>query len=37
MKSRRHHNNKGLRATKRGKRVEEVKKIAKRLGIEYKK
>jgi hypothetical protein len=35
MKYRRHHNNKAYRSTKNGKRTEEVKKIAKKLGIRY--
>lgn len=35
MKFRRHHNNKAYRSTKNGKRVEEVKRIAKKLGIKY--
>lgn len=33
MKTRRHHNNKGYRQIKRGKTREQVKAIAKRLGI----
>lgn len=35
MKFRRHHNNKAYSSTKNGKRVEEVKRIAKKLGIRY--
>lgn len=35
MKTRRHHNNKGSRQVKRGKTVDQVKRIAKRLGIKY--
>ncbi len=35
MKTRRHHNNKGYRQIKRGKTVEQVKGIAKKLGIPY--
>lgn len=37
MKQRRHHNNKGLRQIKRGKTVKQIKAIAKKLGIKYKK
>lgn len=33
MKTRRHHNNKGLRQVKRGKTREQVKMIARKLGI----
>jgi outer membrane protein assembly factor BamE (lipoprotein component of BamABCDE complex) len=33
MKTRRHHNNKGLRQVKRGKTRDQVAAIAKRLGI----
>jgi len=36
MKTRRHHNNRGLRQIKRGKTREQAKRIAKRLGIPYK-
>jgi len=35
MRERRHHNNKGFRQIKRGKTKDQVKKIAKRLGIKY--
>lgn len=35
MKSRKHHNNTGYRQIKRGKTREQVKRIAKRLGIPY--
>lgn len=35
MKTRRHHNNKGLRQIKRGKTIEQVKRIAKKLRIPY--
>lgn len=35
MKTRRHHNNTGYRQIKRGKTREQVKAMAKRLGIEY--
>lgn len=35
MKTRRHHNNKGSRQIKKGKTVEQVKRIAKKLGIPY--
>lgn len=34
MKTRRHHNNKGLRATQRGKRKKEVERMAKRLQVD---
>lgn len=34
-KARRHHNNKGLRQIKRGKTREQVKAMAKRLGVPY--
>jgi hypothetical protein len=33
MKTRRHHNNKGIRQIKRGKTYEQLRRIAKRLGI----
>lgn len=33
MKTRRHHNNKGYRQIKRGKTVEQVARIARKLGI----
>jgi hypothetical protein len=36
MKWRRHHNNKGFRQIKNGKTVDQVKRIAKKLGITYK-
>jgi len=35
-KTRRHHNNTGYRATRRGRRKNQVRWIAKRLGILYK-
>jgi hypothetical protein len=35
MKMRRHHNNSGRRATLRGRRVDEVKRIAHKLNIPY--
>lgn len=35
MKTRRHHNNKGARQIKRGKTVEQVKRIARRLGVPF--
>lgn len=35
MKTRKHHNNKGNRQIKRGKTVEQVKRIAKSLNIPY--
>jgi len=35
MKTRRHHNNKGLSQIKRGKTEEQVRNIAKRLSIPY--
>lgn len=35
MKTRRHHNNKGLRQIKRGKTVDQVKRIARKLGVRY--
>jgi hypothetical protein len=35
MKTRRHHNNKGRSQIKRGKCVDQVKRIAKKLGIPY--
>ena len=35
MKSRRHHNNKGTRQIKRGKTVEQVKRIAKKLRVPF--
>jgi len=35
VKTRRHHNNTGLRQIKRGKVREQVRAIAKRLGIPY--
>lgn len=35
MKNRRHHNNKGYRQIKRGKTVDQVKRIAQKLGIPY--
>jgi hypothetical protein len=36
MKFRRHHNNKAYRSNKNGKRSEEIKRIAKKLGIKNK-
>jgi hypothetical protein len=35
MKRRRHHNNKGTRQIKRGKTTEQLKRIAKRLGVRF--
>lgn len=35
VKNRRHHNNTGYRQIKRGKTREQVKRIAKKLGIKY--
>lgn len=35
MKTRRHHNNKGLRQVKRGKTRQQVKAIARRIGVPY--
>lgn len=35
MKMRRHHNNKGTRKIRRGKTYDEVRRMAKRLGIKY--
>lgn len=35
MKTRRHHNNKGLRQIKRGKPEKQVRRMAKKLGIKY--
>ena len=35
IKTRRHHNNKGYRQIKEGKTIDQVKKIAKKLGIPY--
>ncbi len=35
MKTRRHHNNKGLRQIKQGKTTLQVKKIARKLKIKY--
>lgn len=35
MKTRRHHNNKGLRQIKRGKTEEQLKRICKKLGLPY--
>lgn len=35
MKTRRHHNNKGSRQTRRGKTVDQVKRIAAKLGLRY--
>jgi tRNA U34 2-thiouridine synthase MnmA/TrmU len=36
MKFRRHHNNKGVRQIKHGRTIEQVKRIANKLGIPYK-
>jgi hypothetical protein len=36
MKTRRHHNNKGSRQIRRGKTVDQVKAMARRLGLKYK-
>lgn len=35
MKTRRHHNSTALTSTKRGKRVKEVKRIARKLKVPY--
>jgi hypothetical protein len=35
MKVRRHHNNKGTRQVKRGKTFEQLKRIAKKLGLPF--
>lgn len=35
MKTRKHHNNKGLRQIKNGKTYEQVKRVAKKLGIPF--
>lgn len=35
MKARRHHNNKGTRQIRRGKTKEQVKAMAKRMGVKY--
>lgn len=35
MKYRKHHNNKGLRTLRTGKTVQQVRRIARRLGIPY--
>lgn len=35
MKTRKHHNNKGIKQIKNGKAEEKVKRIAKKLGIKY--
>lgn len=35
MKTRRHHNNKGLRQIKTGKTADHVRRMARRLGIRY--
>lgn len=35
MKTRRHHNNKGLRQIKRGKCRDQVQRMAKKLGLKY--
>lgn len=35
-RKRRHHNNKGYRKVKRGKTRDEIKRLAKQLGIPYK-
>lgn len=35
MKARRHHNNKGRRQIRRGKTVDQVKAMARRLGLRY--
>lgn len=35
MKTRRHHNNKGYRQIKRGRTVEQVKRIARKLGVPF--
>lgn len=36
MKCRKHHNNKGLRQIKRGRTLQQVKRIAQRLGVKSK-
>jgi hypothetical protein len=36
LKKRRHHNNKGERQVRRGKTVDQVKAMARRLGLKYK-
>lgn len=35
MKTRRHHNNKGNKQVRTGKTVDQVRRMAKKLGIEY--
>ena len=35
MKTRRHHNNKGSRQIKRGRTVDQVKRIARKLGVPF--